>query len=1034
MAEKTLTLLREKFPLILILFAFSVLTVYQSVTLPIGEADDETDHYQYLQFVARTGRPPLTQAERYEAGYKGGLAPLYYCFTAWPIALVGTESPPDIRRLDQRHERHIPTDGLGFNRVLHTLDEQWPWHGQVLAWHLVRFLSLPMAWLTLSTIYALVRRVWPAQKQVAIGATIFVAFLPRFVISSAVINDDNLVFALTALLLLVEVIILEGKGHRHPTIFVVLGALFGLALLTKYFSLILIPEICLTLWLSRRVSPILTVRAMFYFLLALFITAAPWFSFIIFRFNRINELGWLPGLAASLGEPQITGGLVGLLSGQPVTASAVSYPLTAWFSLLYRSFWFEYGWMQIFAPTWIYGLFTMVLLPTILGFGLVRFWISSILDFRFWINPPIQNLKSKIQNLFALRLGLFLFVVLMRYVLSATLDTGQGRHLYPALPVIALLVSLGLYRFVSSFPTLLASHSSLLTVYALFSTFTLLNPFFILNHYPPIPVTSTSPTALAITYRHPMPFADGLSLLGFDVPSQTTADETLPVTLYWHTEQESSRDYLLSLCLQDSKNRAVACWRGHFVNGRYPARAWEVGDTLIDTVFIPIPKQSARCPESYQLNLTIWPLATDSVIPVIESAVLQQTFEQPLITIQPTTLLSMNSSTIELWQTNKRLSGLTALNLNETITYLNPMPSSNRAPVFTGTTHPENLWTALPQLSTPLYLPCDSGTTQADYFIAHPAVPSGNYEVTSSPSPMLIFSPRQRLFAPLSNTLTFGKQLSPLSIQSPTDTLLPTQTTWPITIRWQAQRWLAEPLVVSLKLLDKDFAVIGERVTMLGGRYPNILWSPTEIVEETYPLTLRPNAPSGLYRLELSLLRQDKKLPDGYEYLPRYSAEGEQQSSHNLYPTTLRLLDMADGTPPPHHFTAQLGDSIALLGYDLTQQANPQPTIFLALYWQNKAKIETDYTVFTQLLGPDGQLYAQWDNPPQAGRYPTTAWADNDTVVDRYTLVLRAGAPIGTYRLLMGMYNPLNGERLSATIDGQPQPNNAIELVTLVLP
>ena len=49
--------MRDK-SLILILFAFSVLTVYQSILLPIGEADDETDHYQYHRFVARTGHPP----------------------------------------------------------------------------------------------------------------------------------------------------------------------------------------------------------------------------------------------------------------------------------------------------------------------------------------------------------------------------------------------------------------------------------------------------------------------------------------------------------------------------------------------------------------------------------------------------------------------------------------------------------------------------------------------------------------------------------------------------------------------------------------------------------------------------------------------------------------------------------------------------------------------------------------------------------------------------------------------------------------
>jgi hypothetical protein len=181
----------------------------------------------------------------------------------------------------------------------------------------------------------------------------------------------------------------------------------------------------------------------------------------------------------------------------------------------------------------------------------------------------------------------------------------------------------------------------------------------------------------------------------------------------------------------------------------------------------------------------------------------------------------------------------------------------------------------------------------------------------------------------------------------------------------------------------------------------------------------------------VSLLHQNKNLPDGYEYLPLN--DGETILGHNLYPATFRLLDPADGTSPPHPFSAQLSDAIHVTGYDLTPIYNLQSPISLALYWQSTAQIPTDYTVFTQLIGPDGQVWAQWDNPPQAGRYPTTAWTAQDSVVDRYMLTLREGAPPGQYRLLIGMYDPITGQRLPATINNQPQPDNAIELTQLTL-
>ena len=238
---------------------------------------------------------------------------------------------------------------------------------------------------------------------------------------------------------------------------------------------------------------------------------------------------------------------------------------------------------------------------------------------------------------------------------------------------------------------------------------------------------------------------------------------------------------------------------------------------------------------------------------------------------------------------------------------------------------------------------------------------------------------------------------------------------------------MAEPLVISLKLLDKDFALGGERIATLGDRYPNVLWAPTEIVEETYPLQIKPEAPPGLYQLELSLIHQDKTLPDGFAYLPL--RQDGSMIGPNLYPLTIRLLDPAHNSPPSHPFSARLGEAIRLNGFDLEGE-NP---LNLALYWQATAAISADYTVFSQLLGPDGQVWAQWDNPPQAGRYPTSAWVADERVIDRYRLTLTEGAPAGEYRLVVGMYEPASGNRLPAFIGEQAQPNNAIELTKLSL-
>lgn len=1032
------TMNKAHIPLGFILVLFSLITLHQSITLPIGEAADETDHYQYLQFVAHHGHPPLTDKQRQEAGYKGGLAPLYYWIAAWPIAWVGPETPPHIRRTDQRPERHIPNDGLGFNRVMHTWDEQWPWQGQILAWHAVRLLSLPMAWVTLITIYCLARQIFPQRPSLALGAVIVTAFLPRFVISSAVVNDDNLVFALCALILWVQFRLI--KGHPSPIMFGCLGGLLGLALMTKYFSLILLPEIMLTFWISLRAvsrpepaeiesnqlnhsiyphrKPRYFLQSTLYFLGFLLLTAGPWFTFIIYRFNRINELGWIAGLAASLGEPQITEGLVRLLSGDsPAPLSATVYPFHQWLWLLYRSFWFEYGWMNMFAPTWIYiGLGVLILMV----------WGTSGYG---W---PRYQQPSAIRMLFGLRLGLFVAVLLIRYRLSGTIDTGQGRHLYPALPVMAI----GLAYLISHHPRKVVGRIIPSITYVALALYTLL-PFHGDQQYPFLPVTSLSTERFNPRYTPNIATTAGLTFVGFDVPSQAEAGSTLPVTLHWQAEQEIGQDYWLSLCLENQSEQPAACWQGHFADGRYPARAWEAGDRLIDTVELPIPACQQLAPHPYRLHLSVWPLALDSLTPQPHgSPLFEQRFSHPPINIKPTRPSSAQAhSPLAVWRGNKRLAGRISLNLNETLTIIQPAASQHPlSPLMVETTP-----------STALYLPCDAQTASlatAYHLTAHAGLTANDALFDNLPELTVSLNHRTRQFGPITNGPTFGSKLAPIALQvdqltlNPTE--LPTKTVrlaWPLnqplplTIRWQAHQWMADPLIGSLKLLDKDFMVGAEKVARLGDRYPNVLWLPGEIVEESYILNPTATTSPGLYRLELSVLHQSEQTPARFEYL---SLEGgPNRDETNLYPLTVRLLDPQHGQTPAMPLKARFGEQIQLQGYDWQRE---NESIMLALYWQNSAKLETDYTVFTQLLGPDGQLWAQWDNPPQAGRYATRAWLPDDRVVDRYRLSRREGAPDGDYRLLVGLYDPATGERLSAWVENQRQPDDALEVTRFFWP
>jgi 4-amino-4-deoxy-L-arabinose transferase-like glycosyltransferase len=148
--------------------------------------------------------------------------------------------------------------------------------------------------------------------------------------------------------------------------------------------------------------------------------------------------------------------------------------------------------------------------------------------------------------------------------------------------------------------------------------------------------------------------------------------------------------------------------------------------------------------------------------------------------------------------------------------------------------------------------------------------------------------------------------------------------------------------------------------------------------------------------------------------------------------TTLATLQLDESRiefdPPSiqHVQSAQFGDFAQLLGYDLKSEAlSATRPLDLNLYWRamNTAPITTSYTVFTQILAPDGHLVAQDDAPPNP---PTTQWVPGQIVTDRHAIKVVDPAYRGPATLISGWYN-------SATIERVPVQGGG-DYVTLTMP
>ncbi|GIK42731.1 MAG: hypothetical protein BroJett011_65640 [Chloroflexota bacterium] len=191
----------------------------------------------------------------------------------------------------------------------------------------------------------------------------------------------------------------------------------------------------------------------------------------------------------------------------------------------------------------------------------------------------------------------------------------------------------------------------------------------------------------------------------------------------------------------------------------------------------------------------------------------------------------------------------------------------------------------------------------------------------------------------------------------------------------------------------------------LAGDYPTNRWQPGDVLRGWLTARIPPTLEPGLYKLRLRLTSAGK--PDAeVEVLPigDFQIEGWPR---NFDP------------PQPHvEIGANFNGQATLVGLDINnpeskvENLKPGDTLTAQLYWRAEAEFEQNYTAFVHLIGPDGLLYGQVDQPPGAGAFPTTGWLPGEYIADAYAIPVAPDAPSGDYHVEIGLYDPDTGQRL----------------------
>lgn len=197
------------------------------------------------------------------------------------------------------------------------------------------------------------------------------------------------------------------------------------------------------------------------------------------------------------------------------------------------------------------------------------------------------------------------------------------------------------------------------------------------------------------------------------------------------------------------------------------------------------------------------------------------------------------------------------------------------------------------------------------------------------------------------------------------------------------------------------------------------LWAPGERLLARHTLSMPLSTEGGQYTVTL-------EVEDG----------NEQRATVPLGTVTVEPAgDSAAAALELTPWSAALGNVIELTGYRLsTQTLRPGDRLRVDLRWLARDEVEANASVFVHLSGSDDAVWASGDGVPANGALPTSAWTAGAIIDDVHTIDVPAIAPPGVYTIFVGMYDPLNGQRLAATTpEGLPLPEDRIAIGTVTV-
>ncbi len=591
MQERTDSPRRWTAALVALLMAHFVLGVVYSVVTPLWEAPDEWGHYAYINYVATEKRlsPPgdsldveFDESEQPPLYYAlGGLATFWIDARDW--------SPPQINPYAR-----TGTGIGGLNFAVHTSEEQFPYHGWVLAAHIARLLSViigtVMVWLT----YRLARKLSDDTEWLALTAAAIVAFWPQVLFVGSVISNDILAACCGVWVMLAVVKVMQDWPPRFHHL-VELGLAIAVALLSKYTALaflLLLPLVIAVLAIKAIAKREFSPRfwgATGAVLLVILGVGGWWYVRNLLRSGSpILRYEYLvKSLALLWQDPGFLG------------ARLMPTNLLDTLRYVFTTFTASFGWGNVEAAQWVYIFFALLLLAGGVGFAAWLVRRRRVPRLRAWGWPIVA--------------AICILLPATYHVLYKGTIFLRGRIILGVLPPLAIFAALGLGHWLPQawqrrLPWILGA--ALLCIAAVI-------PFlYIAPVYAPPP--TLAPDQLK-SLSNPLyaQFGDDLELLGYEYghDGRYSLGEFLEIRTYWRALRAMDTNYTVRWSILDAEGTQRGGAELYPGWGNYATSLWEPGQIVCDTYRILISPQTPS-PGIARAAVIVFDAASDTPLPV----------------------------------------------------------------------------------------------------------------------------------------------------------------------------------------------------------------------------------------------------------------------------------------------------------------------------------------------------------------------------------------------------------------------------------